>query len=412
MKNNSIKHWIVLAAACLMMGSAFGINLNINGIFLAPLSESLNRPMGDISFFVTLISMGIAFASFVITPVFERFSFKAVVLVTTIISCVAMALMGVAPNVLTLYILAAIRGFSAAFFGPVASQYLINNWFKEKHGMATSIVFSTAGIIGAIASPIFTSILENQGVQLAFLVAAISMAVMNSLAIFYNYSYHPEDEGLLPYGATEEETEVQAEKTPEEKGKEAAVYVNYKTYPFLVLVIVGLFVPAVTALVQHLAPMATDFGYSAGLGALLISSSMIANIISKLAIGAIADAKGVIFGKITMLAAMIIGLILLILHSNTAFMVIGAFGLGCVYSLSTVGISLITKMFYDNQQFSKVYPIISFIGNMGAAIAISLYGLSYDITQSYMVALWISLTLVVICLLLVISLDRYIKAKH
>lgn len=412
MKNKSIKHWIVLVAACLMMGSAFGINININGIFLAPLSESLNRPMADISFFVTLISMGMAFASFVITPIFDRFSFKSVVLVSTIISCVAMALMGMAPNALTLYILAAIRGFSAAFFGPVASQYLVNNWFKEKHGMATSIVFSTAGIIGAIASPVFTSIIENQGVQFAFILSAISMAAMNALAIFYNYSYHPEDDGLLPYGATEEDVQVQATKTPAEQGKEAATNINYKTYPFLVLIITGFLIPAVTALVQHLAPMATDFGYTAGLGALLISSGMIANIVSKLAIGAIADAKGVIFGKITMLAAMIIGIVLLILHSNTAFMVIGAFGLGCVYALSTVGMSLLTKRFYDNQQFAKVYPIISFIGNMGAALAISMYGLSYDVTESYMLALWTSLALVVICLALVISLDRYLKANH
>lgn len=412
MKNKSIKHWMVLAAASLMMGSAFGINININGIFLAPLSESLNRPIGDISFFITLISMGLAFASFVITPVFERYNFKTVVLVSTIISCIAMALMGMAPNVFILYILAAIRGFSSSFFGPVASQYLINNWFKEKHGMATSIVFSTAGIIGAIASPIFASIITNYGLLAAFTIAAISMAVMNSLAIFYHYSYRPAANGLLPYGATEADFLPPYAKTSEHKGKKASVQVNFKTYPFFVLVIIGLFVPSVTALVQHLSPMAVDFNYSLEVGALLISASMIANILSKLAFGALTDYKGVIFAKLTMLSAMAIGLILLILHTNALFISVGAFGLGCVYALSTVGMSLITKRFYDNEAFGKVYPIISFIGNMGAAIAISLYGLSYDMTQSYLLALWISLIFTIISLLLVISLDFRLKKQR
>ncbi len=411
MKNNTLKHWGVLTAASLMMGSAFGINININGVFLAPLAEQLQRPMADISFFITLISMGLAFASFVITPIFERFQFKQIVTIATIISASAMALMGFASKIWMLYILAAIRGFSAAFFGPVASQYLINNWFHEKHGMATSIVFSSAGIIGAIASPLITSVISQFGVRTAFVVAAGLIVLMNLMGIFYNYTYRPQDSNLLPYGAVLDDPEPREENSEQTTQINAPVTVNFKTYHFFVIMTVGLFIPGITALVQHLSPMAVDFNFSPEIGALLISASMIANILSKLAIGAIADAKGVLFGKMTMLIAMIIGIILLILHPNTFLMMVGAFGLGCVYSLSTVGISLLTKRFYDDQAFGKVYPIVSFAGNMGAAIAISLYGLSYDMTQSYMLALWLSLGLTIMALLLIISLNSRLK-KH
>lgn len=410
MVNQDKKHWLVVLVASLMMSSAFGINININGIFLAPLAEKLNQPMAEISLFVTLMSMGMAFASFVITPILERYKYKHIILIATIVAVASFVLMGFTTNIYMLYLFAIIRGVAAAFFGPMPSQYLINNWFKEKHGLATSIVFSAAGLVGAIASPVVSYIIQEWGVEVAFIVSALTILAMNSMAIFYNYTYYPSDSGLLPYGAEKEDLK-EVEFTPEEQGKEDAVYVNYKSYPFTAIIILGIIIPGLTALVQHLSPMAVNFGYTVELGALLISSSMIANIFSKLAIGIIADNRGIIAGKLVMLFAMAIGLIFLILHWNPFLMLIGSFGLGCVYALASVGMSLLTKRFYEGKAFGKVYPIVSFIGNLGSAFAISLYGLSFDITNSYMLALWISLALTLIAALILISLDRILKRQ-
>ena len=54
--------------------------------------------------------------------------------------------MGFVKTLPMFYILGALRGMSTALFSSVPLTMIINNWFVEKHGLATSIVLSFSGV--------------------------------------------------------------------------------------------------------------------------------------------------------------------------------------------------------------------------------------------------------------------------
>lgn len=396
MQNKSQKHWIVLVVCCGLAASSIGISINSSGVFYTPVSESLGIMRGTFSMHMTIFSLVTALCSLFVPKIMKKIQFKLLLSTSVMIAVISTGFMACVTSVPFFYFLGAIRGMSTAMFSIVPLTIIINNWFEKKHGLATSIVFGFSGLAGSLCSPILAYFIETMGWQMGYIVKAIMILCLCLPAVLYPFHIDAKDDGLLPYGYQEVKTTTNVIHSSS---------FHFMTIAFISFFIFGLMSSCITSITQHLPGYGESIGYSATIGAMLLSAGMVGNIVSKLIIGALSDAYGAMKATLVMIVVNTIGIGLLMLGLSSWGLILGAFCFGSCYSIGAVGLPLLTKYFFKTENYDKAFPVISFASNLGAAISLSMVGYIYDFFGSYMYAFILALVMMGICMLtLAISL--------
>ena len=256
----------------------------------------------------------------------------------------------------------------------------IGNWFQKGRGTITGIALSGSGIGSAIASPIVTACIENFGYQIAYL-GFVGFTVLTILPVMLFCPLTPEEVGLRPYGADEMD-EAAADEAP--ASEDLGLKLVLLSPTFIVLVVFVLAIVLITTLSGHMASLAQDYGYSAQVGALLLSASMVGNVVSKFALGAIADRIGAFRACVISLVTTLVGLLLILFNvgGQTALLVSG-FLYGTCFSIGSLGISLLTRYIFGDAQYADAYSTISLVTSVASALGVTAAGLAYDVTGSY-----------------------------
>ena len=390
------KHWKVLVILCGLSAASIGLCINSMGVFYVPASENLGILRGTFAFHQTISTITSATVALFILKFIKSDNFKMILLSGTILASLSTFLLAFSNEIRMIYILSFIRGIGTALFGIVVITVIINNWFIGKHGLAASIVMSFAGIIGAIAAPFFNWIINTFGWQSGYMVMGILIFLFTLPSVIYKFSFSPFDEGILPYGDSEK---------PEGNGKSNMF--KYLSICYLCIFVYGVFISSITAVPQHFAGFAESIGLGNAVGSLMISACMIGNLLSKLLIGVLSDRIGYFKATIAMLSINILAAILLLFGSSELVCLIGAFLFGSIYSVAAVGTVLAVKHIFGNENYSAAYPAISFAGNVGCAIAMSLVGYAYDYTQVY-TSVFVSVIVLIVLsvVLLLITVKR------
>lgn len=378
MKNKSSKHWIVLAMCCMLACASIGVALNTSGVFYSPVSESLGILRGDFAMHATIFSIVTAFTMLIAPTILRIYSFKLILIVATVLAASSTALMGAVSHVWLFYILSAIRGFSTGMFSGVTLTIILNNWFEEKIGIATSLVFSMSGVGGALVSPFLTAVINAVGWRLAFVVQGLLIAALCIPAIVYPFHIKPQIDGLLPYGYVQKEGEEIVNSSKYDFKFTNPVFIVFFIY-------CGIFcmIPSVS---QHLPGFAQSIGMSAATGSIMVTAVMIGNIGFKLIIGAVAEKLGPLMSTIIMMGINALSAIVIMMTHSEMLMIAATFTFGSCYCVGAVGMPLLTKKFFGQENFNNVYSKISFAANIGTAVALSIIGYIYDIFGSYYLA--------------------------
>lgn len=387
-KNRSIKHLIVLLVCCGLAGSSIGVCVNSAGVFYTPVSDSLGIMRGAFSMHGTISMLATAVISLFVPVIMKRYAYKVILIISVLVAGVSTILMAFSKSVLPFYILGALRGISSGLFAIVPITMIINKWFYKSHGLATSIVLSFSGIAGAVCSPIFSKCIQNFGWEKSYIIMGLVIIGLCIPAIIYPFSLEPKDSGLLAYGQAEEEEELSTDNIVKKKNS-----FNFFTVSFICFFIFAILHTAVSGITQHLPGFAETLNYTATVGATMLSAGMIGNILSKLVIGFISDRVGSVKATIIMIVTNTIAIFILLTAHSSIALLIGSFLFGSVYSVGAVGFALLTKHFFGVENYSTVYPIISFANNFGGAFALSLVGYIYDFTGSYVYAFIIALVI-------------------
>lgn len=397
MENKSIKHWIVLLCCCGLAGASIGVSINTSGVFYEPVSKSLGILRGDFAMHMTIFSIVTAITALFVPRIIKKVNYKLLLLVGILVGTLSTAAMSIGKNLFVFYILGAIRGISTGLFSAVTLTTIINQWFSEKHGLATSIVFGTSGLVGTFLSPILTSCIAHYGWQLSYVIEAAILCALCLPALLYPYHLNPQDDGLLPYGYQEKESDHEKEKTS---------HFHYFKITFISFFIYAIISSFITGVTQHLPGFAQSIGMNASTGALLLSAGMAGNIISKIIIGTLSDHIGALKATLTMMLMNALSVILLMTTSSSTLLVIAAFLFGSCYSIGAVGLPLLTKYFFGIENYDQAFPKVSFASNVGAAIALSLVGYVYDFFGSYYYAFFLVLAILLLGLILLLISNK------
>ena len=144
----------------------------------------------------------------------------------------------------------------------------------------------------------------------------------------------------------------------------------------------------ILAIVQHLPSLAQTRGFSASLGATMLSMAMLTNTAGKIVAGRLIDRIG-IRPSVTLISCVVVAGILLILFSHVPIlMIIASLMIGMSYSITTVGVAMMVKEAVGMDNYTKVYPSATMATTVAYAIGATMVGVIYDLTSSYAPALY------------------------
>lgn len=378
MKEKTNKHWVVLVALSFLAMTSLGLVNNVSGIFLSPISQDLNVLRGSISLHVTLTQISSAVVGIFVPKLIENFPLKKIILTGVIAAAGSTVLLGFANQLWQFNLLGIARGLGAGLIALVPLTMIINRWFHSKQGTATSIVMTAPGIIGVIASPVFSALIEQFSWRVSYITLGIVMAILSLFPLLYPFGFDPEQEGIKPYGYEENEEEEQESSSTSKKNTARIV-----TGPLVFYMIIAFLISGITSFNQHLPGLANSFGHSAVIGGTMLSAAMVGNIVFKLLIGVIIDKADSLKASLLFLGVTALSAIGLTFVSTELLLIVLSFGMGSIYSVSTVGLTTLTSYFFGARNFGRVYPTVSFFKSFGVALFLSFYGYIYDFTGTF-----------------------------
>lgn len=373
-------HLLVLVAMCGLIASSVGLITNVAGLFFIPVSEELGIGKGDVSLTLTICNICFALGGMVAPRLMKEQLLRPLLVGATAAMVLSTAALSLCRGIVPMYLLSVIRGFSGGTIGMVFATSVVGNWFRAKLGLVTSITFGCSGIAGAVLSPVVSGFIDSFGWREGYLLVALLVALLNLPAILCVPSIEPRATGLRAFG---DEGGAASAGRPQARAAAAGASAQGVS-PLLFALVLGYAVicSALTALPQHFPGMAEAYG-APGIGALMISASMVANTGGKLALGALTDRFGAQLSCLIGCVVVGAGVVLLALSQAPVLMVVGAACFGLCFALGTVGISMLTRAVFGDESYQRTYPTMSLGGNISNAVFSSAVGFMYDASGGY-----------------------------
>jgi MFS family permease len=377
MKQLKARHIMLIAALCGMMSNCLGILFNVAGLYFNPIAADFAIGRGDVSMAHTIASLGCAVGGVTGAWIAKKLKFRPIVLICAIVFAGATALLAFTHSIWPMYILSVFRGVAAGTAGTVLVTIVINNWFTGKVGLMTSLIFCSAGISGAILSPILSGIIEKMGWRAGYLAMAAFIVLFYLPALLFPLETRPEDAGYEVLVLGEKNAPLQ----PQTEGPARPLRIDPALYALILLY--ACIASASTAYIPHFSGIADSYGQTAAVGSAMVSASMLANTFGKLVYGWMTDRIGIrksvwIYGMLV-----ILGIALLLKVHSGAALYAAAFLIGMCYSLSSVGVALLSRDLFGTAVHAKAYPSINMLNTFANAGLTSVIGFMYDAFGNY-----------------------------
>ena len=398
-------HWAIVIACFILMASSVGITQNCFNLFSIEIMNELKFTASQVQVMNTIATLMTMVSALVVGTVFNKFSMRLAMPVYAICLTGGFFLYSTVNSLAQLYILSALVGFGRGGVAVVPCGLLMNNWFKEKRGFATGIALagSTAG--GFVFVRIANAIIASMDWRRAYMVLGVMAAVLIIPTVIFVIREKPEDKGLRPYGATEEDTAsaVKAEFTGISRKK------FLKTSAFWMLGITFFLISAINMGLQNNVSiyLTMQKGQTRELAADVASILLLSQVVGKILLGSIYDKKGVKFGSAYGCAVFLLSIVTIMLAGNKAFAIIFGVIVGLALSMTTCTPPLLTSLAVGRREYSSIYGLLNAFATAGVALGPVIAGFIYDHTESYDLA-WIifAVVAVVILVLTILAMNK------
>lgn len=405
--------WFVLLGVAVMMGFARGGLNNATGLFLSPVSEDLNISLTSLSLYISIMS--------IVTMIFLPFAGKIISKVDIRIILIggvifyagSFAAMGFLNSVWGWYLLAIPSAIGYVIVAQIAGPVIINNWFKKSKGLALGIMMATVGAFGAFIAPWIGNLIANEGWRTGYTTAGLTLGAGAIIVIILFVRFAPGAKGA--YGADEVVDEAVAATPEADKGVSSAI--AKKSPAFFALLAFFFFLTSIAAFAQHVPTFATTKGFDIAFGGTLMGIFMVGILVGSLTFGFLADkigAKGTTFVALTF--ALVTFVIFFLFGEIKVMMLIAAVLFGFVSSsIGTLG-PLLTISLFGNKNYADIYATASIGLALAGIVALPVYAMIKDATNSYNIVLIAIIVMIVISMVLISvafkQKEKLVKSGH
>ena len=398
------RYLLVLLAMCGLVSSSLGIMTTAGGIFFSPIAAELGQPTAAVNLTLTVSNLAFAVAGMFSARLVKPKNFRPAVIAFSLVFAGTTALLSACRGMTSLYIVNAVRGFSAGLIGNVLVTSVIGRWFLSDTGFITSLALGSSGLVGALFNPVLEAVIRSAGWRTAYLAAAGIILALNLPAMLFPISFLPEDSGMEPLGSAEAQ---------EDRGRKAESL--NKPAPGLTVLIMTVLtfslISLVTSVPQLFKPIAETYGL-AETGIVMMSVVLAANTAGKFLLGLMTDRIGVRLSFLIYGLVITAGTVLLLLTRASGLLLVSAAMIGLCYSLPTVAAVMICRELFSPDQYAAVYPKINLGVSVANALGYPLLGLFYDRTGKYDGALIMIIAVILLAVTGVLLIYRLVARSR
>ncbi len=383
--------YVIVAAAMIQYLFSGGIIYGASGVFVAPVTESLNISQGQFMLYMTFINGAQAVTATLLAPkLLAKFSYHKLDAVAVIVASAGLALMGFAKNTFVFYIAGILMGFGTCFLTALAAGILIPRWFKQHQGTMIATVLLGSRFGGIVFNPVASALINSEPLfgmadswRSTYVVVGLMLLVVGLVISLFILRDYPKDKGLRPVW---DEVSVQAEEKVVVSGVDAKKARRSTAFVFLICTVVMW--SLATTINNYLAAYASGTQAAStssfDLVGLIGSFSMAGALAGGYILGGANDKFGGSAGCLIAGISGAAGLVILLLgHNSSVMILIGAFLFGIYFAISGVQLNAMVSTLFGMRQYDKIYQSAYQFQPWLGAVAASLWGFVYDINKSY-----------------------------
>ncbi len=371
--------WFIVAFCSIVILIHYGIGYNILTAFNIPLCESTGITRQQFAVIYTLMSVGNILAALQGSAIIKKIGLLNFIRTGSVIFVLNTLFFSTVRNRFMLWAVGLIYGPTYVSGGFFALSIIIANWFQEKRGIATGIVFMSSGLGSVFLLPLANRWIESFGWQRAMFFFFLLSLVMLPV-VFFLLKEKPQDLGLEPYGRGEALSKPPAEE--DLWGYERKDLLRLPgAWLFLIFITGNNFT---TSTGNTIIPYLRDLGYASTAATRVQSLNMLSLAVGRITSGYLCDKFSVKkMGSVCVALSpmMILGAILARDHSWGLILLV--LGYGVAMSVNSVFMTLLTGKLFGRKHFSSVYGLFSSVGSIMGATSPLIYGAIFAARGSY-----------------------------
>lgn len=390
LKNGTYWGWLIVVGFGFIMAGGLGTILAGAGNFIPAIiapADDPSRWIGPaaglgidpttLTFWITMYAIGMAVSMSYVGKLWVTVKTVPLLLVSFVISIVAMAAMSLYNEAWQFYISGFVIGLSGGCYFMVAAPIIITNWFAKRVGLALGTIGVLGSILIAILSPIDAYIVQTFGWRTGYQIAALISLVIAVPWILLVIRFKPEDKKMRPVGweAGMEDITTGGAVAPGVPVKKAVLSVTF----IAIFIAAGL--AALFGGYRNLWGLATvQWGYDPSMTATLISVTALFNVTGPL-IGLVIDKIGAFKTTyICLLFSLLASVGLYLIHAPVWLLFILVFCFTFTDPVVGVLTPLLVRESFGPKDYSKILGYIQvgigLIGGFSTPVIAAIYSMS------------------------------------
>ena len=381
--------WWIVAAAVLLQFTFLSISQSTVSVFLRPVVEDMGWQVWQFTLGSSLAVMAGALSGVVVGRIVDQHGPRLLVLGGALVSAICLFGLGRQSNLWLFWTLHVSAGFIGwTLFGPLVVNTTINKWFVRRRGWALAIGSSGISLGGLIAPLAMTLVVDSLGWRSGYFVQAIFvLAIVAPVALLMRRK--PEDAGLRPDGESgggkRGDASSGAVEPPSYTSRQAVRTPGF----WLLLFGYGMNQAALSSVLTHAVPFATDASFSRRTAALALAVNGLGNLLSKAVWGYCLQRFPPRWLAVAAFSLGGAGVAMMLLAASTAEQALLFAGFFC-YGFGFGGTIPISEYlwvsYFGRAHIGAIRGIAQLLMIVGPTAAPVLVGVGYDLQGSYRLA--------------------------
>lgn len=325
--------------------------------------------------YITVLYLTMTIVSPLAGKLLQKMDIRIVLSGSAILVGVAFILMSMYTEIWQFYISGVLLGLGEISILWLSIPTLMNRWFKVRAGFFVGICMAMTGVGGAVWNSLFTA-LNSSGVpyQTIYLIWGVIALVTSLPFTLFCIRSTPEEVGLQPYGAgiSEDGTVEKPKGLSASKAMKNPVFYVVFIYAGMINLLT-IIAPQFPSYMRSLGAAGTVAYDVAVVGGIMSVAVMIAQAISKIAMGGFADRNA----KAAIIAAFVAGVagILLVWFGvqTEALLYIGACIYGFFFASAVVLCPIVVRQIFGTREYSEIYSRVAVFVNLMGAFAATIW---------------------------------------
>lgn len=278
--------WWIVGGAILCQFAFMSVSQAIVGVFMRPVIDDLGWKVWQFTLGSSLAVGAGAMTGIIAGNIVDSRGPRPLMLVGAVVSAACLLLLGRQSSLvvfLAIYVAAGLVGWN--LFSPLVVNATLSKWFIRRRGWALAIGSIGISMAGLIAPFVMTTIVDSYGWRTGYSVLAVFVLIAVIPTAFV-MRRTPEDYGLSPDGDAEVSSSNVGAVSVAAEARSFTRAEAVRTRGFWLLIVgFGLNQTALTSVLVHAIPFATDVGFSRSMAATALAVNGFGNLASKVVWG-------------------------------------------------------------------------------------------------------------------------------